>query len=68
LPCKREDRLLFLCWVVRLYYAAHDLTKAAIKQVINEIWLEEILSCICNVFVEQYALLSWPMNESLIIF
>lgn len=37
--------------------AAHGLAKAAIRQVINVIWIKEIYSCICDiVLLEQYPL------------
>jgi hypothetical protein len=37
--------------------AAHSLAKAVVKQVIDQVWIEEILKCICDiVLLEQFTL------------
>lgn len=50
------------CKIVYIYWeansAAHGLAKAAVKQVINKIWLEEISSRICDVLFKQSTLFS----------
>jgi hypothetical protein len=38
-------------------FVAHSLAKAGVKQVINQVWMEEISNCICDlVLLEQLAL------------
>jgi hypothetical protein len=40
-------------------FVAHELAKATTKQVRNNVWMEEILMCICDmVTLEQHALSS----------
>jgi hypothetical protein len=40
-------------------FAAHELTKAATKQVMDSVWMEEISLCVCDIVtLEQHALLS----------
>lgn len=41
-------------------YVAHGLAKAAIKHVIDQVWMKEISNYICDiVLLEQYALSLW---------
>jgi hypothetical protein len=45
--------------------AAHSLAKAVVKQVIDQVWIEEILKCICDiVLLEQFTLFLWLSYKS----
>lgn len=45
-------------------FVVHDLTNASIKQVIDDVWIEKIPSCICDiVLLKQSARFPWLINE-----